>query len=378
MSVVTSTARRRWAAVAAGVGLLVCVPTVTTAIAGRVGGGDDVATSPRGWVTRALASARVPHTGLAESRGGLGLPDVPELETVASQLGGTTRTRVWWVGPSASRVDVLTPTGEQGIYAAEGRTVLWDYEEARLTEVLGDPPLRLPRPDDLVPPQAARRLLGGVGPADEVTALPEQRVAGVRAAGIRVVPGDRRSTIGRLDVWLDRGSGLPVRVDVVDDAGATSLSSRFTDLDLGAPDAAAVRPPTAPGATHDTTTAPDLVSQIQRFRTVRLPDSLAGLPAGDFVTGGIVTYGTGLTRFAVQPLTGRLTESALDAVRSGSRDLELPGGEARALTSGAVSLVIVRGYGSRRGYIVTGLVTPEVLTEAARALLGNPPPGPRG
>ena len=69
-------------------------------------------------MTRALASARVPHTGLAESSGSLGLPDVPELETVASQLGGTTRTRVWWAGPATSRVDVLTPTGEQGIYVA--------------------------------------------------------------------------------------------------------------------------------------------------------------------------------------------------------------------------------------------------------------------
>jgi len=378
MSVVTRTARLRWAAVAAGVGLIVCVPAVTAAIAGRAGGGDDAATTPREWVARALGSARVPYTGLAESRGSLGLPDVPELESVVRQLGDVTRTRVWWAGPATSRVDVVTPTGEQGIYDAGGRTVLWDYERARLTDVLGDPPLRLPRPDDLVPPQAARRLLGGVGPGDEVTALPGQRVAGVATAGVRVVPGDPRSTIGRLDVWLDRGSGLPVRVDVVDDAGATSLSSRFTDLDLGAPDPAAIRPPTAPGAAHDTTTAPDLVSQIQRFRGVRLPGSLAGLPSGEFVTGGIVTYGSGLTRFAVQPLTGRLTESALDAVRAGSRDLELPGGEARLVTSGAVSLVILRGDGARRGYLVTGLVTPDVLTAAAGSLLADPPPGQRG
>jgi hypothetical protein len=378
MSVVTRATRLRWAAVAAGVGLLVCVPTAAARIAAAgSGAGDDV--PPRERIARALGSARVPYTGLAESRGSLGLPDVPELESVTAQLGGITRTRVWWAGPRRSRVDVVTPTGEQGIYATGEGTVLWDYEQARLTQVLGTPPLRLPRPDDLVPPQAARRLLGGVGPSDEVTALRPVRVAGVTAPGVRVVPGDTRSTIGRLDVRFDPDTGLPLRVDVVDTAGVTSLTSTFTSLSVGAPDAAALRPPSAPDATHDTTTAPDLVSQIQRFRFVDLPPALAGLPSGEFVTGGIVTYGSGLTRFAVQPLTGRLAESALAAVRSGGApDLELPGGEARAVTSGSVSLVVLRGFGERRGYIVTGLVTRDVLVEAARELLANPPRGPRG
>jgi hypothetical protein len=379
MSVVTKATRLRWAAVAAGVGLLVGVPTVTTAIAGRAGGSGAGDVAPRERIARALASARVPYTGLAESRGSLGLPDVPELESVTAQLGGITRTRVWWAAPSASRVDVLTPTGEQGIYDQVGRTVLWDYERNTVTEVLGHPPLRLPRPDDLVPPSAARRLLGGVGPADRVTALPDARVAGVAAAGVRVVPGDPRSTIGHLDVWLAAQSGLPVRVDVVDTAGVTSLTSKFTDLHLGAPDAAAIRPPDAPGAVHDTTPAPDLVSQIQRFRMVQLPAELAGLPSGEFVTGGIVTYGAGLTRFAVQPLTGGLAESALDAVRSGGApDLELAGGEARAVTSGSVSLVVLRPTGAHGGYLVTGLVTRDVLVEAARELLANPPHRRRG
>jgi hypothetical protein len=374
MSVVTRSARIRWAIVASAVGALVCLPTVTTAVVDAVGGADAGARSPRGWIQHALASTRVPHTGLAESRGNLGLPDVPELESVAAQFGETIRTRVWWAEPDFWRVDVVTPTGEQGTYDAGQSTVLWDYEQSRLTEVLGEPPLRLPRPDDLVPPQAARRLLAAVGPGDAVMALPGSRVAGVAAVGVRIEPGDPRSTIGRLDVWLDPRSGLPVRLDVVDDAGVTALSSRFTDLDLARPDPAALSPPTAPGATHDWTTAPDLVSRIQQFRAVRLPDSLAGLPAGPYITGGTVTYGSGLTRFAVQPLTGRLAESALDALRTSGQDLELPGGETRAVTSGPVSLVILRSAGARRGYLIAGLVTPDVLTSAAASLLADPPP----
>ena len=66
------------------------------------------------------------------------------------------------------------------------------------------------------------------------------------------------------------------------------------------------------------------------------------------------------------------------AVRAGTPDLGLPGGEARALTSGAVSLVILRGYGARRGYLVAGLVTADVLAQAARELLESPPAGSRG
>jgi len=40
--------------------------------------------------------------------------------------------------------------------------------------------------------------------------------------------------------------------------------------------------------------------------------------------------------------------------------------------------VILRGDGARRGYLVTGLVTPDVLTAAAGSLLADPPQGQRG
>jgi len=77
MSVVTRATRLRWAAVAAGVGLLVCVPAAARIAAAGSGAGDGV--PPRERIARALGSARVAYTGLAESRGSLGLPDVPDL-----------------------------------------------------------------------------------------------------------------------------------------------------------------------------------------------------------------------------------------------------------------------------------------------------------
>jgi hypothetical protein len=377
VSVVTSQTRRRWATVVAGVVVLACLPIATSTVSStiaerRAPAGAAVQTL----LGRALDSGRVPHSGLAQSSGTLGLPDLPQLADVAAVLGDRTRTRVWWAGPQSWRVDVLTPTGEQGIYADRGRTVLWNYEQARLTEVIGTSPVRLPRADDLIPPQAARRLLAGVGSDDRLEALPGRRsVAGVRAEGFRIVPADRRSTIGHIDVWVDRGSGLPVSLDVVDHRGVSALSTEFVDLRLAAPKPAVLRVPSAKGVVHDSSDAPDLAVRIQQFssrRLLDLPDSLAAVPASAPLDGA-GSYGTGLVRFVVLPLPGRLPEQIFDAVRSaGSSDLKLPGGEALLVSSGLINLVVTRTLDQSRSYLLTGLVSDQLLKAAAGQLLRQP------
>jgi hypothetical protein len=280
-------------------------------------------------------------------------------------------------------VDVLTPTGEQGIYDDQGRTVLWNYEQARLTEVVGASTIRLPRADDLLPPQAARRLLSGVGPKDRLEALPGRRsVAGVRAEGLRIVPADRRSTIGHVDLWVDPGHGLPVAIEVVDSRGVTALKSRFIELDLTAPEPSRVRVPAAPGALHDVTDAPDLAARIQQFsgrRLPELPDHLAGIGISAPIVGA-GTYGTGLVRFVVLPLPGRLADQVLDAARSGGGTaLDLPGkqaagGEALLVSSGLINLVVAQTADRRRSYLLTGLVSDRLLASATDELLKLPTP----
>jgi hypothetical protein len=379
VSVVTSQTRRRWATVVAGIVVLVSLPIATSAVSSVLAEhGAPAAANPTVLLRRALDSAGVPHTGLARSSGSLGLPDLPQLTNVAAVLGDNTRTRVWWAGPQSWRVDVLTPTGEQGIYDERGRTVLWNYEQARLTEVIGTSPVRLPRADDLIPPQAARRLLAGVGVRDRLEVLPERRsVAGLRADGLRIVPADRRSTIGHIDVWVERGQGLPVALDVVDTRGVSALSSRFVDLELKAPKPSAIRIPSAPGVVHDSSDAPDLAARIQQFssrRLLDLPDSLAGIAASSPLDGA-GTYGSGLVRFVVLPLPGRLPEQVLDAARSaGSTDLKLPDGEALLVSSGLINLVVARTADQLRSYLVTGLVSDQLLKAATAQLLRQPPP----
>jgi hypothetical protein len=376
MSVVTQQSRRRWAIVAAGVAVLLCLPVATSAARSVVGDLTDADRTPvpsaQVLIQRALASVRVPHSGLAESTGSLGLPDLSELSDVAAALGGTTRTRVWWAGEQAWRVDVLSPTGEHGIYDNGGRNVLWDYEQARQTEVLTSSRIRLPRADDLLPPQAARRLLAGVGPGDRVQALPERRsVAGRSADGLRIVPGDQRSTITRIDIWLDHERGLPVAIEVIDARGVTALRSKFIELSLATPKPSVVQVPSAPGVLHDVTDAPDLATRIERFNGAgRLPESLGGVTASEPIVGGTATYGTGLVKFVALPLPGRLGNQVFEAARTtGGTELDLSTtGDGMLISSGLVNLVVARGA-DWRSYLIVGPVSGDLLISAAKTLI---------
>ena len=355
---------------------LLCLPVASSAaksVLGELTGGDRTPVpSAQVLLKRALASAQVPHSGLAESTGSLGLPDLSQLSEVSAALGGTTRTRVWWAGERSWRVDVLSPTGEHGIYLNGGRNVLWDYEQAKQTEVLSTSPIRLPRADDLLPPQAARRLLAGVGPGDQVQALPGRRsIAGLSAEGLRVVPGDRRSTIKRIDVWLEEQRGLPVAIEVVDSRGVTALRSEFIEVTLATPKPSVVQVPSVPGVLHDVTDAPDLAARIDRFSGAdRLPSSLGGVPASEPIVGGTATYGTGLVKFVALPLPGRLGDQVFEAARTGGgTELDLPSaGEGLLISSGLVNLVVVRGV-DWHSYLIVGPVSGELLTGAAKTLL---------
>ena len=141
-------ARRRWAVLAAAVAVLICLPVVPAVAA--MWASDDPSTSPaaRELLAKALRSKDVTYTGLAVSRGNLGLPDLPSAGAVTAALGGTTRSRVWWASRDLWRVSVLSPTGEQGTYDLGGQTYLWSYEQNSLTHISGVPQLRLPRADE--------------------------------------------------------------------------------------------------------------------------------------------------------------------------------------------------------------------------------------
>lgn len=378
MSVVRREARRRRLVVAALVTALCSIPAVIAAL--------PVARSSLGvdqLRARIIESARAPYQGLVESRGSLGLPDLPGLGDVTDLLGSTTRMRVWYDSPRRWRLDVITPTGERGLRQSQEDITIWDYERNFLTRVVGEPPVRLPRGSDLTPPELARRMLAMAAARDRLTELPGRRVAGVTAAGLRLAPADPTTRVGHVDVWADPASGLPVAVQVNARGNDRAvLLTRFLDLRQRRPAASvmAISPP--PGTPIIEASAPDLISRLARFLLYRLPDRLAGRPALS-VTGTNATdaavraYGDGFSTFAVLPVPGRFGRRLLDAAQeAGAAEIEItdPAGvpRAQAFVIRTPLLTALAVAGQERTFLLAGPVEQKLLVTAAAELITEP------
>lgn len=375
MSVVRRDAQRRWVVVGAGITLLVGLPTLAGALPVA-----DVDSTPTELRDRVLASSAQPYQGLAESRGLLGLPDIPRVDTVTALLGGTTRIRAWYSTPVEWRVDVLSATGEEGLYRDRRGTWAWSFERNTVVRVGAEPPARLPRAADLLPPELARRLLRTAGPDDTLTPLEPRRVAGRATAGFRLTPAEAGTTVGHLDVWADQATGLPLAVELTG-RGATrpALTSAFLAIDMSRPGPAVTTPKLPTDARFISTSVPDVVAALDRFSPVFLPARLAGLPWRDSPTAarpvrpsrvGVSAYGAGFTSFVVLALPPDLANQAiLAADDAGSPEVDVPGADALLVTTPLVNGLIMRVDGQLGAYLLAGTVTEDVLARAAAGIV---------
>src|SRR4051794_16605769 len=288
MGVARSGTVRRWSTVAVATAAVVALPALWLGRPVAASGPD-----PTALLAAARASSSVPFEGYAETRGNLGLPDLPRLDAVAALLGSTTRDRVWWRSPRDWRVDTVTATGESSVSAVRGVVHTWDYERRLARQVLNTPPVRLPRADDLLPPQAARRLLAGMGTDVAVRRLPARRVAGRAAAGVRLAPRQADSTVSHADLWVERRTGLPLALDVYAGGATPALTSRFLDVRLHAPDPGVLRTGDVARSLEVAVPVADIASALDTFLQVDLPARLGGFGRSpDIVTlGGSATYG---------------------------------------------------------------------------------------
>jgi outer membrane lipoprotein-sorting protein len=361
-------AMRRWAVVGVLVAGLVALPSLISAI--PADDADVPATQLRAAV---LASGDVGFSGYAVSAGGLSLPVSDVLPDVADLFSDRTTMRAWWRGPEEHRVDVVTAAGETGVYRDECGTWTWEYESATATR--GEPSsLALPTPPDLLPAPLGRRLLSEAADG-ELSRVGARRVAGRDALGLRLVPADAASSVGRVDVWVDPASGLPLQVEVFA-AGATepALDSRFLDLDLAVPPASVVAFSPPPDATVDE--APDTDALIReagrRTESGPLPAELAGLPRRSLegVPSAVGVYGRGVTLLTVAPVPSRLADGLRQTLRASPEavvdDLGL------RVAAGPLGLMLVDA--GRGAYVLTGTVTLDALAEAARQLSGGAQP----
>lgn len=321
---------------------------------------------------RILASARVPYQGYAESSVDLGLPQLPDLGDVSTLLDGITDQYAWYRSAGQWRADVLTQAGETDTYQTSQGIYLWDYSRDVLTQVLGQQPVRLPRAADLLPPALARRLLGLASPADHISRLPAQRVAGVNAAGLRLVPAEPATTVGAVDIWADPASGLPVEVALVGRGSRQPiLVARFLDLSQRPPPVATVTPNPAPAVGTATTELPD-ISRLLNQLAPPLPRHIDGMRRVA-VPGGladIAAYGSGFSRFVVLPLPGGVGNQALNAAsNAGAGGINLPGGTGALIQTPLLTVLLEQSQTGGPVYLLTGTVTATLLVHAGTDLL---------
>jgi hypothetical protein len=323
---------------------------------------------------RIVASADVPYQGYVESSVDLDLPSLPDLGEVSSLLDGVTDQYAWYRSPGQWRADVLSGTGEDDTYQTSQGTFQFDYAQNLLTLITGTQPVRLPRAADLLPPALALRLLSFASSAAHISRLSSERVAGVDAAGLRLVPDDPDTTIGAVDIWADPGSGLPLQVEVIT-RGETQpiLVARFLDLSESRPSLADVTPDPAPGVGMTTTALPDVSGIVNRFGPP-LPAQIAGrsqvpVPGG---LADVAAYGSGFSRFAVLPLPNRVGQSALNAAEAaGAGGINLSGGTGALIETPLLTVLLAQSSFGGPVYLLTGAVTPTLLVQAGSDLLNE-------
>lgn len=368
---------RRWLLVGAGAAALVAAGSVERWLPATPATGP--AETP-GRLRAAVLAGVVAHTGVAQSTGGLGLPDIPRLETASALLSTTTRIRVQVAAADRWRVDHLTPAGENGTYRLGDTEYLWDYGGNRLTTVRGIAPVRLPRASDLAPSDLARRLLG-ITATEPVSALAPRRVAGFAVPGLRVSPSDPQGTVGRIDVWALPGPpgtpALPMAVEVAaKGAAGPALSSAFTSVEAAPPPGLALRPDAPPGAETVSAQPGDLAGVLRALNPPPPPDTLAGrprveLPGGGDRLPGIGVYGTGVSRFVLVPAGRDVARQIIGGAGAtgGVPIAGFPPDRAVQVATPLLGLAVVRRRGG--GFLLAGTVRPQVLEQAAGDLVSG-------
>lgn len=312
-------------------------------------------------------SARTGWSGEVRSQGAVEVPESDsDLDGVARLLGESSTLRVWWRSPEEYRVDRVRQSGETDVVRDGGMTVRWRYEGNRVTFTPYST-LRLPDDPDVVPVALARRMLGGVTD-DELSRLPDERVAGRPAAGLRIAPADARSTISRVDLWADQESGLPLRVEVhaVGEA-SPALVSEVTDLELRRPTTRQTDLEIGAGVDFSRGVSLEDTPRVELRDGRSLPRRLVGLDlreGSDLFGAG--SYGAGPTAVAVL----LVRESVADGLRQQLRKVRatVDTGARQSVRFGPVSVVLTR-YGSQ-SLLLVGTIEVPALDRAADQLGG--------
>ncbi|MBA2388628.1 MAG: transcriptional regulator [Geodermatophilaceae bacterium] len=350
---------QRWLAVGLGLAILLSLPSVLGALPAA---DSDVGATEL--LEQVRDSGEVPFSGYAESVGGLQLPVTRDFTDLVDLFGERSRMRVWWRGSEDWRMDTLSATGETDLFHRAGATLMWDYEDNRAT-LSSDPDIRLPRTADLLPTELGRRLLSEAT-AEEVTRIPPIRVAGRDAPGLRLQPADSRTTVDRVDVWVDPQSGLPLRVQVHGVGSDTAaLTSTFLELTVAPPSESDTSFITPTGAEFRFEDVIDVAAAADQFAPAVAPDRLAGLDrrTDESTVGALGAYGRGVTLLAAVPIWDEISRPLRDQLEAtpGARIDE----QGVYVSVGPLGLLLTPGSREQRSWLIAGTVTSQTLADAA-------------
>lgn len=353
--------------------LAVAAALVVTPLAVAARPAADSGLSARLLASRILASDRVTWSGLVRSSGSLAAPSTDSFAGLGDLFGADNDLRVWWRAPDDWRIDRIRSTGETDVFSHGGYLIRWEFE-SRTATAAPVSKIRLPDVSDLVPANLARFALAEARDS-ELSRLPARRIAGVDAAGVRLAPDDRRTSVGHVDVWADPASGLPLRVELTGSGTARPvLTTAVTQLRLGPVDqrTTVFLLPADVSFRYDQSV--DVAAEANALVPYRMPTTLAGLPLRTGLDRGAAgVYGRGPTFLIAVSLRGQVAGPLRDRLResAASRRTEI----GRFMPVGPVGLFLTSGRldprGEGGGFLVIGTATSEVLQQAARELLGR-------
>jgi hypothetical protein len=318
---------------------------------------------------RVQASGSVAWSGFVETAGTLDVPDSDSFANLAQLLGETNDLRAWWRSADDWRVDRIRSTGETDLFRQGNLSIRWVFESETAT-ISPVSEIRLPDASDLLPATLGRSMLHGAR-IDELTRLPVRRVASVEAPGLRLVPDQKATTVGHVDIWADPETGLPLQVELygVDDRRPV-LRTTLRELDLSTPAAEITRFTRPRGVRLNYDQSVDVAAAANALAPGDLPVTLAGLSSRSGEDPSAVgVYGRGPTTFIVLPLRREVAGPLRQRLRDSAAGQETEIGTVSSVGPVGVLVTRYRRDGSR--FLVAGTVTSETLQQAATELVAE-------
>jgi outer membrane lipoprotein-sorting protein len=247
MSLFTDHPRARWAAPGA-----VAAVIAATAFAADQTASADPSLPPR-TAAQLLVDLQQAHlTGLSGTvvqTSNLGLPELPgggrgpdsDSASLRSLVSGTHTWRIWYAGPTQSRLALVGSLGESDIIRNGSDLWVWSSREKAATHATlpaherpEQKPTELPR----TPEEAAQLALAALDPSTSVTTSGTGTVAGRSVYELVLRPKDSGSLVSQVRISIDAAEHIPLRAQVYSTKVANpAFEVGFTSVDFGKPDA---------------------------------------------------------------------------------------------------------------------------------------------